>query len=456
VRFAAEDRSESVVDLDLVLLDIFRYLRTREAVPFLIELVRREADNVSDELIEVLVELGAPAVEPLLALLADLEDNSGDVPFLLASLHVRDPRILDILICRLDEEPWDGALALEVYGDPAALPALEAALRKAAPDDSRTRSYVESAIRSLSEGLPDIGESQAEPYDIWRNYPEEASPEFEELDEDELLTMLGHGSAKLRAEAVASFHDEMPLKLRPRAMELAKTDPDMHVRRAAWEAFGDLSDEPEIKRAMLAVLADEQASIEEKSGVAIALAQQPDNPAVYQTIEKLYENPASRAAGLKAMARSMDRRFSGYPPKHLDDPDDEIRNQAIWAVGYLGLASEAGRLEIFFKEPKHRTPALFAYALAVPGETSRGHIHALLKKVERVAGELDSDEKDLVRIALDQRLMLHGHNPVFFADDTDKVEENEPAPPPALALKAGRNDPCPCGSGKKFKKCCGS
>ena len=24
------------------------------------------------------------------------------------------------------------------------------------------------------------------------------------------------------------------------------------------------------------------------------------------------------------------------------------------------------------------------------------------------------------------------------------------------ALKAGRNDPCPCGSGKKFKKCCGA
>ena len=24
------------------------------------------------------------------------------------------------------------------------------------------------------------------------------------------------------------------------------------------------------------------------------------------------------------------------------------------------------------------------------------------------------------------------------------------------ALKVGRNDPCPCGSGKKFKKCCGA
>lgn len=24
-----------------------------------------------------------------------------------------------------------------------------------------------------------------------------------------------------------------------------------------------------------------------------------------------------------------------------------------------------------------------------------------------------------------------------------------------VTLEAGRNDPCPCGSGKKFKKCCG-
>lgn len=23
------------------------------------------------------------------------------------------------------------------------------------------------------------------------------------------------------------------------------------------------------------------------------------------------------------------------------------------------------------------------------------------------------------------------------------------------AVNVGRNDPCPCGSGKKFKKCCG-
>ena len=26
---------------------------------------------------------------------------------------------------------------------------------------------------------------------------------------------------------------------------------------------------------------------------------------------------------------------------------------------------------------------------------------------------------------------------------------------PAVSNKVGRNDPCPCGSGKKYKKCCG-
>jgi hypothetical protein len=29
-------------------------------------------------------------------------------------------------------------------------------------------------------------------------------------------------------------------------------------------------------------------------------------------------------------------------------------------------------------------------------------------------------------------------------------------PMPARAAKAGRNEPCPCGSGKKYKKCCGA
>ena len=38
-------------------------------------------------------------------------------------------------------------------------------------------------------------------------------------------------------------------------------------------------------------------------------------------------------------------------------------------------------------------------------------------------------------------------------------EDEEPLPPPVEPIhvekQPGRNDPCSCGSGKKFKQCCG-
>lgn len=37
--------------------------------------------------------------------------------------------------------------------------------------------------------------------------------------------------------------------------------------------------------------------------------------------------------------------------------------------------------------------------------------------------------------------------------DSAKIRFAPPAP--KSRVKAGRNEPCPCGSGKKFKRCCG-
>lgn len=39
-------------------------------------------------------------------------------------------------------------------------------------------------------------------------------------------------------------------------------------------------------------------------------------------------------------------------------------------------------------------------------------------------------------------------------------EDEAPLPPPVETIRKdsdgpGRNDPCPCGSGRKYKKCCG-
>ena len=46
-----------------------------------------------------------------------------------------------------------------------------------------------------------------------------------------------------------------------------------------------------------------------------------------------------------------------------------------------------------------------------------------------------------------------------FSNTLGIIEEQEEKPqlPKDVDIsKIGRNDPCPCGSGKKFKKCCGA
>jgi len=40
-------------------------------------------------------------------------------------------------------------------------------------------------------------------------------------------------------------------------------------------------------------------------------------------------------------------------------------------------------------------------------------------------------------------------------EDISDLEKLFNPPRPVQSEKIGRNDPCPCGSGKKYKKCCG-
>ena len=56
----------------------------------------------------------------------------------------------------------------------------------------------------------------------------------------------------------------------------------------------------------------------------------------------------------------------------------------------------------------------------------------------------------LEKIKTDVLKFLLNMNLVFSDKTTDNV------PPVEKNRKIGRNDKCPCGSGKKFKHCCGS
>jgi len=52
----------------------------------------------------------------------------------------------------------------------------------------------------------------------------------------------------------------------------------------------------------------------------------------------------------------------------------------------------------------------------------------------------------------------HHERSTFCREDGRWVYESgiiAPKSAPVASVKVGRNDPCPCGSGKKYKKCCG-
>ena len=48
-----------------------------------------------------------------------------------------------------------------------------------------------------------------------------------------------------------------------------------------------------------------------------------------------------------------------------------------------------------------------------------------------------------------------GYNRLFAYRDFELYKEQKASGTVRKEKKVGRNDPCPCGSGKKYKKCCG-
>ena len=161
------------------------------------------------------------------------------------------------------------------------------------------------------------------------------------------------------------------------------------------------------------------------------------------------------------MWRSLWKPYAQFFPRHLEDPNKEILRQAIRGAGYFQLTRYTDKIAGYFDRDDDledlREDALFAYALAMPGETTRGRIRGMLRKIDSIA-HLSSSEAELVMFALDERLRLAGLDPVFAtADDSEGPEQSgESVIQHPASGKVGRNDPCPCGSGKKYKKCHGA
>ncbi len=460
LRFAASSHDTDRIDLDPLLVDVLRHFKSPDALSFFIDVIRRDPQEIPDELVEAILPLGESAVEPLIKLYEEIgEEDGGDVAFLIAGLHQKDPRILAMLLERLEYDAADGAFLLGLFGDPAARPALEKMLGEVEEEDAELRQEIKRAIEALDAPATHY---DPQPFDILSEYPKYALPSFDLLSETERIEMLGSDDARIRAGAARSFFNAtLNAKSKAALLDRAKTDDDVMVRARAWESLADVTEDRAISDAMISVMKDYAREVDERGGAAVGLYAAGDREDVRAGYEELYQmGGVARAKALEAMWRSLWDGYAKYFAPHLEDKDPKIVREALRGSGYFRLTKSIDKIAKYLdaEEPfDHlRDDALFAYALAMPGETTRGRVRGLLRKIESLT-ELSDYERELVEFGLDERLRLNGMQPVFSAEgDEDEHEHEHDAPTEAAPTKVGRNDPCPCGSGKKYKKCHGA
>ena len=471
-RFALEVREDRLLNLDEQAFDLFRHFNTPEAIPYYLQRLKQSEDGIPDDLVEAFAALGVPAVEPLLAAIAEAEpDDKGDLVFLLAALGVRDPRIPELLETVLAVDPYEGALCVGLYGDPSLKPLVQDALSELSTGDDaqQERKALEDCIVQLDAGevahdLPS--------FDLLKLYAESAPPLFEALPEDQLEEYLACDFVEYRVDAALSLCDEQYNEdTRDALLKRAKEDDEPEVRAACLRALGGAlqateKGDPEVLEFLLERLDNTDLTLAERAAAMVALAQEAGKTAIHAAIHALYEVPAVRADAIEAMWRSHDPRYRKYFSENLQHEDPRVRGNAVVGVGAYPIPELASELVPLFDDQETRQQALFSYALAVPGKTNEKSMLKLIEKIEELAGGFDASDADTVAGALDTRLDREGLPPVFFppdephehvhgADCDHAADAEQALVEPVVSAKVGRNDPCPCGSGKKYKKCHG-
>lgn len=406
VRFAGEEREEEDdrADIGPDLLYLFALMPTPEAVPFLLDQMQRDLDDAPDVLIGLANRIGAPAANALLDLFEETDRLHPEVLFVALAAGARGERVEQGIAFIETIDPEDAEFLRGIASEP----------------------YV----------------ADSSPFVI--DYPAQAEPDLSLLPEHEREEFLLSDSADQRRLALLYYvGEEVSDRRRQQLLKMGAEDPDARVRGLAWEVLREYTDEAPVLAAMKARLS-EATDLHERACLANALAYHLDVPGVAESIEAAYAEPANRAKALEAMWRTLDRRWVEFPSRHLDDSDLEVRRQAVLGIGYFRLRNEALRLEPLFRDEDLRIDAIYAYALAAPGEDNAYGVRQLEKRITGLAGGLTEEEESELADALEIRLGMSAR------------DRQEAAAPAAAAVKVGRNDPCPCGSGRKYKKCCGS
>lgn len=121
-----------------------------------------------------------------------------------------------------------------------------------------------------------------------------------------------------------------------------------------------------------------------------------------------------------------------------------------WRSEGLGQPLASGLVQPSFEIESVSSWLAFQTAAADSSDDAEAELDALVANAKAVQADGQSgDAAELWRLARERLLEV-------TAPITDAVEQRTVPLAKAKAAGVGRNDPCPCGSGKKFKKCCGA
>ena len=170
------------------------------------------------------------------------------------------------------------------------------------------------------------------------------------------------------------------------------------------------------------------------------------DPPAFDSLEHLNRVLALVMEHYNDVARTLVDRPDRYRPLF---PVDARHDDILWEIWIVG----------FEKAVKLR-PAAWQALMVADDETARAMSGLLtLADVERSDPRFAKEQLDALTALAPNKI-----GPWVVALNEWRIANREPThvfrPPPATPFaapsgKVGRNDPCPCGSGKKYKKCCG-
>ena len=129
--------------------------------------------------------------------------------------------------------------------------------------------------------------------------------------------------------------------------------------------------------------------------------------------------------------------------KYENDPHEYLDGE-MWAYGFVTAMNLCrGDWQPLFDDPAGEAALRPIYLLGAEELTEEEEQLTLLpKQREELAEQIAASVAAIYRFWLPRRAVAHER---LIAETVRRAEP-----------KVGRNDLCPCGSGKKFKKCCGA